>query len=273
LSLRSPEEAAVLARFARQYPQTQSAVMRSIERAICGCDYGGTSWTTKDEADWVAQLLELATGKRLLDLGAGSGWPGLYLARKTGCDVALVDIPAEALRLAAERASAEQLHSKVAAVVGDGATLPFSSGCFDAIGHSDVLCCLEAKVAVLSECRRVIRAKGRMVFSVISIAPCLSAADQSRAIAAGAPFKVVTSDYAEMLRCTGWKLVHRFDLTPAYADAVERRLAQEEANAEQLIELLGRAEFEETIERRRRTVQALNDGLLRRELLASLPVA
>ena len=33
----SPEEAAVLARFAREYQQAQEPVMLEIERNLCGC--------------------------------------------------------------------------------------------------------------------------------------------------------------------------------------------------------------------------------------------
>ena len=37
---------------------------------------------------------------RTLDVGAGSGWPSLYLVRETGCEAALVDLPLEGLRRA-----------------------------------------------------------------------------------------------------------------------------------------------------------------------------
>ncbi len=267
---RSPEEAAVLARFAQQYRQAQAPVMRDIERNVCGCDYGSTSWTTQDEAERVGGLLELGAGKRLLDLGAGSGWPGLYLARKSGCDVTLADIPAEALAIAARRAAADRLSGAVWVLVSDGAMLPFKNGAFDAIGHSDVLCCLEAKISVLTECRRVIRAAGSMVFSVISIAPSLSRAEHRRAAAAGPPFKAVSSDYPGMLERTGWAMRRHFDLTAAYSAAVRQRLREEEANANALIQILDEAEFAETIARRRRTAGAIEDGLLRRELFAAL---
>jgi ubiquinone/menaquinone biosynthesis C-methylase UbiE len=267
---RSREETAVLARFAQQYRQAQKQVMLEIERHVCGCDYGSTSWTTQDEAERALRLLELGADKRLLDLGAGSGWPGLYLAQKSGCDVTLVDIPVEGLRIAARRAAADQLSGEVWVLVSDGAMLPFKSGAFDAIGHSDVLCCLEAKISVLAECRRVIRAAGRMVFSVISIAPSLSGAEYQRAMAAGPPFKTVSSDYPRMLAHTGWAMLRHFDLTAAYSTAVAQRISEEEANADALIEILDGAEFADTIARRRRTAEAINDGLLRRELFAAL---
>jgi len=269
MTSRSPEEAEVLARFGQQYRQGQTQVMRDIERAVCGCDYGSTSWTTQDEADRVAELLELGAGKRLLDLGAGAGWPGLYLARRTGCHVTLADIPIEGLRIAARRAAADQLSAKVWVLVSDGALLPFTNASFDAIGHSDVLCCLKEKVSVLIECRRIIKADGRMAFSVISIAPSLSPAEHRRDVAAGPPFKAVSTDYPGMLARTGWATLRKLDLTAAYAASVRQRLGEEEANREALIKSLDEIEFAETVLRRRRTSEAINDGLLRRELMVA----
>ena len=44
---RTPEEQAHLEGLSRLYRLGPSQVMREIERRICGCDYGGTSWTTR----------------------------------------------------------------------------------------------------------------------------------------------------------------------------------------------------------------------------------
>ena len=72
---------------------TPSQVMREIEHRICGCDYDGTSWTTRRGAENTAARLKLAPDRRLLEIGAGAGWPGLDLERMTKCDVTLVDLP------------------------------------------------------------------------------------------------------------------------------------------------------------------------------------
>ena len=123
--------------------------MRDLERSVCGCDYGSTSWTTRREAGRIAHLLELRPAEKLLDVGAESGWPGLYLAHLTGCDVVLVDLPLAALRTALECASADSLSQRCEVVAADGAALPFEDASFDALIHSDVLCCTPDKLAVL----------------------------------------------------------------------------------------------------------------------------
>ncbi|MBT3535549.1 MAG: hypothetical protein HN478_16840, partial [Rhodospirillaceae bacterium] len=99
----SPQEQAQTERFASSYERHQSPVMHRVERRVWGCDYGGTSWTTRDEADRIAGLLELRPGLRILDLGSGSGWPALYWAAATGCDAVLTDLPLTGLRIAAAR--------------------------------------------------------------------------------------------------------------------------------------------------------------------------
>ena len=114
--------------------------MLEIEREVMGCDYGSTSYTTRGEAQRIGELLQLHSSVRLLDVGAGTGWPGLFLAGATGCDVALVDIPLQGLKTAAARAAGDRLESRYWMAVGDGAALPFRNAWFDAICHCDVLC-------------------------------------------------------------------------------------------------------------------------------------
>ena len=109
---RTAEEHALSEPFARSYRHGQSVVMRTIEGAVFGRDDGGTSWATRGEAEDIGEMLALRPGKRLLEVGAGCGWPGLYLAGRSGCDVVLVDIPIEGLRIAAARAARDDRRAK-----------------------------------------------------------------------------------------------------------------------------------------------------------------
>ncbi len=267
----SPNEAeqAAMARFKRERELAHAPVRLEIERRVCGSDYGGTSWTTVDEAHRVAELLRLGPGKLLLDIGAGSGWPGLYLARLAGCDVVLTDIPFYGIRAAAARAAADGLAGACRVAVADGAALPFDSGRFDAVSHSDVLCCLAPKLAALESCRRVARTGARTAFTVISIPPGLSSADHGRAVAASPPFTDTREEYPAMLTRTCWEITDHIDLTPEFLASSRRMLEEEESRADELVELHGVDDFAARLSRRRSRVGILEDGLLRRQLFAA----
>ena len=263
------DQQAANARFLRERELAHAPVRLEIERRVCGSDYGGTSWTTVDEARRVAGLLRLGPGKLLLDIGAGSGWPGLYLARTTGCDVVLTDIPFHGLVEAAARAEADGMAGACRVAVADGAALPFASGRFDAVSHSDVLCCLAPKRAALESCRRVARAGARTAFTVISIPPGLSSADHDRAVAASPPFTDTTEQYPAMLEATGWEITDHVDLTEEFLASSRRMLEEEEAHSDELADLHGADDFAARLTRRRSRVAILERGLLRRELFAA----
>jgi len=266
---RTPGERDLTEHFAERYRLGQAPIMLEVERAFCGCDYGGTSWTTRDEAERLGPLLELGPGRRLLDVGAGSGWPGLYLARLTDCDVTLVDVPLEGIRTAAGRAAAESLAGACWAAVADGARLPFRRGRFDAVSHSDLLCCLQAKHSVLKDCRRVVRDGAKMAFTVISIASDLSSAGYQRAVKFGPPFVESALEYTTLLDQSGWQITDYVDVTSEYAATVRRLLAAWEEREDALAELRGAAEFSAMVVRRRGGLAAIEDGLLKRELFVA----
>ncbi len=265
-----PDKQMLVERFTNEYRLGRAGIMREIERRVCGCDYGGTSWTTRDEARRLGELLGLEPGRRLLEVGAGSGWPSLYLAGATGCDTVLMDMPIEGLRIAAARAAADGLAETCRVAVADGSALPFEGGCFDAILHSDVLCCLEPKLSVLKECRRVLRPGGTMVFTVIFVPQGLSSADYARAVDCGPPVIETATGYPEMLREAGWEITLQADLTVDYATSVRRQVGEEEAHGEELRKLFGDAEFSDKLARRRRTLAAIDQRLLRRGLFRAV---
>ncbi len=270
---RTADERAVISRFSDRYKVARAEVLLEVERAVCGCDYGGTSWTTLGEARNVVEMLGLRPGQRLLEVGAGAGWPGLYLAKEIGCDVALIDLPLSGLRVAKERAAVDRLAGACWVAVADGAALPFRGGFFDAAIHSDVLCCLAEKPAVLKACGRVVRPGGKMVFSVILVSPELSAADYRRAVAGGPSFVETAVSYPTMLRRAGWEMTDHLDLTPAFLSSVGRFLDMEEARAERIEEVMGETRAAEQLARRRASLHALERGLLRRELFGTVPAA
>lgn len=262
----TPKDRTLVEDFGTQYERLQSPVLKTIERNVCGCVYGGTSWTTRKEADRLCDLLDLSSGQRLLEIGAGSGWPALYLARKTDSQLVLVDLPFKGLRIAAQRANDDGLEGGCRIAAADGAALPFVERGFDAVSHSDVLCCLDNKFGVLKECRRVIRGGGTMVFTVISIAPGLSTADHEHAVEFGPPYVDSASDYTTLLGRSDWRIRAREDLTGEYTLTSRQYLRELEVHRDELENLLGQEDYATQLTRMRTKVDAIEQGLFRREL-------
>ena len=271
MSKPTPADRAVFERFSRKYDLGQSEVMREIERSVCGCDYGATSWTTLDEARVIAGKLGLGPGKHLLDVGSGSGWPGLYLAGEMGCDITLSDLPVTGLRIALERAKLDSLPGACWGCAADATALPFRDGLFDAIIHSDVLCCLAEKLEALKSCRRAVSDHGKMVFSVILIAPEVPASKYELAQAGGPPFIASDTPYPQLLRQAGWRITDQLDLTAEFQTSVTRMLGQLESHADEIGRIFGEADAADERSLRKAMLVALDQRLVRRELFVAVP--
>ena len=126
--------------FSERYATPSAAVSHDIECRVIGAAWGANGYTTLEQADEIGRLLHLGPGRRLLDLGTGRGWPGLHLARSTGCTVVGTDMPIEGLEIAAHRARSEGVDDRAVVVAAAGAHQPFRAGSFDAVVLTDVLC-------------------------------------------------------------------------------------------------------------------------------------
>lgn len=240
--------------------------MQAIERQVCGCDFGGNSWTTQDQADSLIPILRLDSSTKLIDLGAGTGWPGLYLSQKTGCAVTLVDLPEIGLKIAKQRAEADGISKRVSTVVADAADLPFPNESFDAISHSDLLCCLVRKRAVLEQCRTIVCTGGRMAFTVISLAPGLSQSARTRALENAPDFIAAETPYRVLLRETGWDVIDWTNLTSEYRESCARQIDADCENRAELEDLFGEIAAKERLANWRSKLHAIEDGLFVREL-------
>ena len=248
------------------YEYAHQPVMLKIERRVCGCDYGASSWTTKSEAALMANLLGIGPGSRLLDVGSGAGWPGLYLSKTTGCDLTLVDLPAFGLKMAQQRQTKESSDVSVWLALAEGAALPFIDNSFDAVCHADLLCCLVDKKSVLQACQEVLRPSKSMVFSVISVPLGLSNSDYRRALEAGPEFVASDDSYLSLLEQTGWTVLEDMNVTQSFLQLTQNRLDTERSHQDELL----LSTEPETVKRRiidlERRRDALADGLLRRDL-------
>jgi cyclopropane fatty-acyl-phospholipid synthase-like methyltransferase len=121
----------------------QSAILdgyRQIEIDAVGSDYGNNGFTTVAQTGLLLDALALGRDDHLLDVGSGAGWPGLYLAQRTGCRVVVSDLTVPGMRQATQRAAVDGLSDHARAVVASARHLPFRPDSFDAMVHTDVLC-------------------------------------------------------------------------------------------------------------------------------------
>jgi protein-L-isoaspartate O-methyltransferase len=125
--------------FLKFYGRRPSTAELAVEREVYGVNAGIISYSGPAQADLLADALELGPGVRVLEVGAGSGWPGAYLAKHTGCNVTMTDVPVPAVRSAAARSIQEGVFERCAFAVASGIQLPFRQRSFDALIHSDVL--------------------------------------------------------------------------------------------------------------------------------------
>ncbi len=127
-------------RFGQRYAVSGEAAPRTVEIEALGSDYSATGYTTREQADDLGRLLDLGPGSVLLDIGAGCGWPGLYLATAFGCSVISTDPIMEGVSVALDRIGSDGLGSRALALLATGEQLPIRAGSIDAVVHADVMC-------------------------------------------------------------------------------------------------------------------------------------
>jgi cyclopropane fatty-acyl-phospholipid synthase-like methyltransferase len=253
----------------RTYAVGEHRVAREVELRTLGSDFGANGYATLAEVKELGRTLALGPGRRLLDIGSGQGWPGLYLASLTGCTVVLTDVPFEGLVTAGRRAVREGLALRAWAVAARGQMLPLGPATFDAVIHTDVLCCLGPKLATLRATFRALRNGARTAFTVIFPVAGLSPAETRRAIEAGPPNCGLRTSYPSLLRSAGFVEIEEVDRTADYLSTAARKLEVAEQFAEAMIQMLGREPYDEMQAERRLAVAAIESGLLRRALFVA----
>jgi ubiquinone/menaquinone biosynthesis C-methylase UbiE len=113
-----------------------------------------------DEVDRIVADLDLG-GKRLLDIGCGSGGIALHLVKRHGAGhVTGFDVEAPVIAAASERARKRGFAGRADFVHGAPGPLPFDDASFDAVFSKDALLHVADKDAVFREIFRVLKPGG-----------------------------------------------------------------------------------------------------------------
>jgi cyclopropane fatty-acyl-phospholipid synthase-like methyltransferase len=247
-------------------------VVGRFEKKVLGSDYGADGYATRSQVDDLGSRLRLSGEDMLLDLGSGAGWPGLHLAAVTGCHLVCADVPASGSRTSATRAASDGLAERAWSIRADGRRLPFASSSFTRLVHTDVLCCLSAKLGVLHECRRELASTGRMGFHVIRPTPGLPEPDYRSALEEGPPHvSVRRKDYPQLLESAGFSLTDEVDLTAEYWDVLRAKQDLERQATPDLTSTWGKELVDEWNEQRAKNVAAVEADLLLRTLYVAVP--
>jgi ubiquinone/menaquinone biosynthesis C-methylase UbiE len=110
------------------------------------------------------EVLEPQPGERILEVGPGTGYYSLPVARwiAPGGTLELLDVQREMLDHTLRRAAEEGLEG-IVATQGDARDMPYADGSFDAAFLVTVLGEIPDQEAALRELRRVVRPGGRIV--------------------------------------------------------------------------------------------------------------
>jgi len=102
-------------------------------------------------------------GRRILEVGAGSGRDSIELARR-GALVTVIDYVPSSLTVVAE--NARRAGVTLSLVCGDGTRMPFPDGTFDVVFHQGLMEHFRDPAPLLADNRRVLKTGGHVVIDV-----------------------------------------------------------------------------------------------------------
>ena len=148
------------------YADLASVAESAARREAFGEDIGQSGWITADEWLTFADRLDIGRGADVLEIGSGSGGPGVYLAERRGCRLTGIDVNDLGVRHGNARAEARGVADRVLfrSVDADG-PLPFDGGRFDAIISTETISHVRDRLAAFREWNRVLRPGGRVLFT------------------------------------------------------------------------------------------------------------
>jgi SAM-dependent methyltransferase len=112
------------------------------------------------------ERLQLAPGRRVLEIGCGTGATTALVGRLTGALIVALDRSPRMLAVAQRRLRQNSALPDIDLVrVNLDRGLPFSDGAFDAVFAESVIALLEDVEGVAGECFRVLKPGGRLAFN------------------------------------------------------------------------------------------------------------
>ena len=159
---------------------------------------------------------------RVLDLGCGYGSAARYLAANHGCRVTGTNISEKELELARSRSSEAGLDHLLSFEYGDFHHLEYPDASYDVVWSQDAFLHAADKTSVLSECLRVLKPGGSLVFTDILVRRDTPEEDRARIYdRVKSPDMWDMDDYRAGLSALGFTIAREEDwsrnVAPSYA--------------------------------------------------------
>lgn len=202
--------------------------------------YGGTQ-----AVDRLMTQASLISSDHLLDVCSGVGGPARYLSWKSGCRVTGLDLTASRVAGAIALTKAASMSERVDFVQGNALEMPFDDHSFTCVIGQEAFAHIPNKKQLISECARVLKPGGRMIFSDIMSHQKLSQ-DNADLLFEGMRFSEIATllDYTSWLSNVGLTMVQTTDLSSEWTRILVDRHAMYRSLETQTVARLGREHFD-----------------------------
>lgn len=202
--------------------------------------YGGTK-----AVDRLMTQASFISSDHLLDVCSGVGGPARYISWKSGCRVTGLDLTASRVAGAIELTEAARMSERVDFVQGNALEMPFDDHSFTCVIGQEAFAHIPNKQQLISECARVLKPHGRMVFSDIMSHQTLSK-DNADRLFEGMRFSEIAKlqDYKSWLASAGFTKVQTTDLSSEWTRILIDRHAMYRSLETQTVSRLGREHFD-----------------------------
>ena len=195
--------------------------------------------------DALAHHAQINESTHVLDLCCGLGGPARYLAYHYGCRVTGVDLNTDRLAGAVRLTERTKLQDRVLFHHANALQTGLADETFDAIVSQEAFCHIPNKKTLITECVRLLKTGGRIVYTDILARNSMTNEIRSR-LESEMVFSELTTleEYCHLLEEKGCQVVEVEDLSENWAQILVDRLAMYRSLKEQTVSSFGLAHFQ-----------------------------
>lgn len=207
----------------------------------------------------LTKRLNLSSTQRLLNFGSATGGSSFQIAEEYGCEIVGVDISANMVGIAWDRALAYKGY-KIRFEVGDGTQMRFTPSKFDAIYSRDVIFHVSDKAALLNNFYTWLKDNGQLLISDFCCGITPFSQDLIDYARSGMYTLTPIQEYLQLLKTCGFVQVHVEDCSDLYQQYCLNEIEIAEKNRTNPHPKLTRQELDECVRQWKLKYSLTNSG-------------